>query len=177
MLLAGGRVDSGQGYPPPPSGVERRLGYPQANFLFFLPYPITSSIYPFSLSLRGFLFLCVYFPICVSFRVSEGKKRVNMNCFSYRTCVYVVVMRSILVLCYFPLLCFSVVFFSCISLLFCSLCYVLALYFVVVVVFFADLPILLPSVGLSSLLCVIIRLGVFRGSEAKKKIGFRVAVG
>ena len=43
-------------------------------------------------------------------------------------------------------------------------------------VFFADLPILLPSVGLSSLLCVIIRLGVFRGSEAKK-LRFCVVVG
>ena len=74
------------------------------------------------------------------------------------------------------LLFFSVVFLSCISLLFCSLCYVLVLSFVVDAVFFADLPILLPSVGLSLLLCVIIRLGVFRGSEAKK-IGFRVAVG
>lgn len=63
---------------------------------------------------------------------------------------------------------FSAVFFSCISLLFCSLCYVLVLYLVVTAVFFADLPILLPSVGLSLLLCVIIRLGVFRGSEAKK---------
>ena len=63
---------------------------------------------------------------------------------------------------------FSVIFLSCISLLFCSLCYVLALSFVVDAVFFADLPILLPSVGFSSLLCVIIRLGVFRGSEAKK---------
>ena len=42
--------------------------------------------------------------------------------------------------------------------------------FVVDAVFFADLPILLPSVGLSSLLCVIIRLGVFRGSEAKKNV-------
>ena len=61
----------------------------------------------------------------------------------------------ILILCYFPLLFFS-------------LYYVLALSFVVDAVFFADLPIFLPSVGLSSLLCVIIRLGVFRGSEAKK---------
>ena len=57
--------------------------------------------------------------------------------------------------------------FSCISLLFCSLCYVLTLSFVVDAVFFADLPILLPSVGFSPLLCVIIRLGVFRVSEAK----------
>ena len=62
------------------------------------------------------------------------------------------------------------VFFCCISLLFFSLRYVLALSFVVDAVFFADLPILLPSVGLSSLLCVIIRLGVFRGSEAKKSV-------
>ena len=74
---------------------------------------------------------------------------------------------SAIFLCCVFLLCFSVVFFSCISLLFCSLCYVLVLSFVVDAVFFADLPILLPSVGLSSLLCVIIRLGVFRGSEAK----------
>ena len=47
--------------------------------------------------------------------------------------------------------------------------------FVVDAVFFADLPILLPSVGLSLLLCVIIRLGVFRGSEAEK-IGFCVVL-
>ena len=71
---------------------------------------------------------------------------------------------------------FSAVFFSCISLLFCSLCYVLVLYLVVTAVFFADLPILLPSVGLSLLLCVIVRLGVFRGSEAKK-LRFCVVVG
>ena len=77
---------------------------------------------------------------------------------------------AILILCYFPLLYFSVGFLTCIS-LFYSLCYILVLSFVVDAVFFADLPILLPSVGLSSLLCVIIRLGVFRGSEAKK-IGF-----
>ena len=68
------------------------------------------------------------------------------------------------------MLCFSAVFFCCVSLLFFSLCYVLALSFVVDAVFFADLPILLPSVGLSSLLCVIIRLGVFRGSEAEKSV-------
>ena len=92
------------------------------------------------------------------------------------TCFYVVIIRSILIFCYFPMLCFSVVFFSCVSLLFLSLCYVSVLSFVVDAVFFADLPILLPSVGLSLLLCVIIRLGVFRGSEAKK-IGFCVVVG
>ena len=70
----------------------------------------------------------------------------------------------------------SAVFFSCISLLFFSLRYVLALSFVVDAVFFADLPILLPSVGFSLFLCVIIRLGVFRGSEAKK-LRFCVVVG
>lgn len=98
------------------------------------------------------------------------------NGFSYPICIYAVIIRPILILCYFPLPCFLVVFFSCISLLFYSLCYVLVLSFVVDAVFFADLPILLPSVGLSSLLCVIIRLGVFRGSEAKKMV-FCVAVG
>ena len=65
---------------------------------------------------------------------------------------------------------FSAVFFSCISLLFLSLCYVSVLSFVVDAVFFADLPILLPSVGFSLFLCVIVRLGVFRGSEAKKSV-------
>lgn len=64
----------------------------------------------------------------------------------------------------FSLLCFSPVSPYCFS----SLCYVLVLSFVVDAVFFADLPILLPSVGFYPLLCVIIRLGVFRGSEAKK---------
>ena len=73
----------------------------------------------------------------------------------------------ILILCYF-LCCVSLL---CFPLLFCSLYYVLALSFVVDAVFFADLPILLPSVGFSLLLCVIIRLGVFRGSEAKN-LGF-----
>ena len=43
-------------------------------------------------------------------------------------------------------------------------------------VFFADLPILLPSVGFSPLLCIIIRLGVFRSSDAKK-IGFVLWLG
>ena len=70
----------------------------------------------------------------------------------------------------YALFLFSAVFFCCASLLFFSLRYVLALSFVVDAVFFADLPILLPSVGLSLLLCVIIRLGVFRGSEAKKSV-------
>ena len=106
--------------------------------------------------------------MCISLSVYlfvslRAKIRGNMNCFSYRTCIYAVIMRPILVLCYF-------------SLLFFSLYYILALSFVVTVVFFADLPILLPSVGLSSLLCVIISLGVFRGSEAKK-IGFCVVIG
>ena len=83
MLLTCIRGEAWPRVPPPPHRAERRLGYPQANFFyfskqifyFFLPHPITSSIYPFSFPLRGFLFLCVYFPIRVSFRVSEGKKR------------------------------------------------------------------------------------------------------
>ena len=79
----------------------------------------------------------------------------------------------------YTLFSFSAIFSCCVFrlcfspaslLLFFSLCYVFVLSFVVVVVFFADLPILLPSVGLSSLLCVIIRLGVFRGSEAKNRV-------
>ena len=90
--------------------------------------------------------------------------------------LYALFSFSAIFLCCVFLLCFSVVFFSCISLLFLSLRYVLALSFVVDAVFFADLPILLPSVGLSLLLCVIIRLGVFRGSEAKK-LRFCVVVG
>ena len=87
-----------------------------------------------------------------------------------------VIVCSILILCYFPLLCFSPVFLYCISPVFLPLCCVLVLSFVVDAVFFADLPILLPSVGLSLLLCIIIRLGVFRGSEAEK-IRFCVVVG
>ena len=69
----------------------------------------------------------------------------------------------------------SAVFFPCISLLFLSPCYVSVLSFVVDAVFFADLPILLPTVGFSLFLCAIVRLGVFRGSEAKK-IGFCVVL-
>ena len=59
----------------------------------------------------------------------------------------------------------SAVFFPCISLLFLSLCYVSVLSFVVDAVFFADLPILLPSAGLSLFLCVIIRICGQRGTE------------
>ena len=66
-----------------------------------------------------------------------------------------------------PILVFCRVF-CWFSPLFLPLCCVLVLSFVVDAVFFVDLPILLPSVGLSLLLCAIIRLGVFRGSEAKK---------
>lgn len=141
MLLTCIRGEAWPRVPPPPSRAERRLGYPQANFfifskqffLFFLPIPITSSIYPFFLSLRGFLFLCVYFPIHVSFLGSEGKKRVNMNCFSYRTCVYVVIMRPILILhshsLLFSMLCFSVespyCFALCVMFLYCLLLWML----------------------------------------------------
>lgn len=156
-----------KGTPSPSQGRATVRLPPSKFFIFFLPYPITSSIYPFFLSLRCFLFLCVYFPIRVSFRGSEGKKRLFLS-YLYLCGYYALYSHSIFS--------FSIIFLSCISLLFCSPCYVLALSFVVNVVFFADLPILLPSVGLSLLSCVIIRLGVFRGSEAKK-IGFRVAVG
>ena len=109
----------------------------------------------------------MYFPIRVSFRVSEGKNGEIRIAFLVLPMsvwlLYALFSFSAIFLCCVFLLCFSVVF----PLLFCSLCYVFALSFVVDAVFFADLPILLPSVGLSSLLCVIIRLGVFRGSEAK----------
>lgn len=75
---------------------------PSKFFIFFLPYPITSSITPFSFPLRGFFFLCVYFPTRVSFRVSGGQKYgENRNCFSCPTCAYVVIVRSIFIFCYF----------------------------------------------------------------------------
>ena len=98
--------------------------------------------------------LSVY--LFVSLRAKNGE---NKNCFS-------VLPVSMWLL--YALFSFSAIFFCCVSLLFFSLRYVLALSFVVDAVFFADLPILLPSVGFSLFLCVIVRLGVFRGSEAKK---------
>ena len=105
--------------------------------------------------------LSVY--LFVSLRAKNGE---NKNCFSCPTYVCLVIIRSILIFCYFPMMCFSPVspcYFSlCVMFLYCLLLWMLC--------FFADLPILLPSVGLSSLLCVIIRLGVFRGSEAKKSV-------
>ena len=139
----------------------------RANFLFFfLPIPITSPIYPFFLSLRGFLFLCVYFLIHVSFRVSEGKNTGKIRI------AFPILPVSMWLL--YALFSFSAIFLCCVFRLFYSPCYVFVLYLVVTAVFFADLPILLPSVGLSSLLCVIIRLGVFRGSEGKN--GFCVVL-
>ena len=113
----------------------------------------------------------MYFPIRVSFRVSEGKNgeiRIAFLSYLFLCGYYTPYSRSLL---------FSyAVFFCCVSLLFFSLRYVLVLYLVVTAVFFADLPILLPSVWLSPLLCIIVRLGVFRGSEAKK-LRFCVVVG
>ena len=133
-------------------------------FYFFLPHPHNIAYSPILFVPERFsLPLCV-FPYPCIFSCLWGQK----NGFSYPTCVYAVIMRSTPILYYFLLLCFSVVFLSCISLLFCSPCYVFALSFVVDAVFFADLPILLPSVGLSLLLCVIIHLSVFRVPEAKK---------
>ena len=114
MLLTCIRGEAWPRVPPPPSWAERRLGYPQANFfyfpqanffLFFLPYPITSSIYPFFFPLRGFLFLCVYLPIRVSFRVSEGKNGYfypihSLVCFVVDySCVFFFVLLSVLCFC------------------------------------------------------------------------------
>ena len=155
VLLTGIRGDNGQGYPLPPSRVERRLGYPQANFFIFpsnffifstLPHniihlPILFVPERFSLPLRVFTYPCI-------FSWLWGQKT-GIFTLSILLCVLLLII----------LVCFS---------LFYSLCYVFVLSFVVDAVFFADLPILLPSVGLSLLLRVIIRLGVFRGSETKK---------
>lgn len=168
MLLTCIRGEAWPRVPPSPSQGRATVRLPPSKFfIFFLPYPITSSIYPFFLSLRGFLFLCVYFPIRVSFvslRAKTGKIRIVFLILPVSMWLLCALFSFyILILCYFPLLFFS-------------LYYVLALSFVVDAVFFADLPIFLPSVGLPSLLCVIIRLGVFRGSEAKK-IRFCVVVG
>ena len=98
--------------------------------------------------------LSVY--LFVSLRAKNGEIRI----------AFLVLPMSVWLL--YALSSFSAIFLSCVSLLFFSLRYVLALSFVVDAVFFADLPILLPSVGFSLLLCIIIHLGVFRGSEAKK---------
>ena len=115
--------------PPPPPRAERRLGYPRANFfyfseqiffIFFLPYPIKAPIYPFSFPLRGFLFLCVYFPIRVSFRVSEEKKRLFLS-YLYLCGYYTLYSHFLL----FSLLCFSPVspycFALCVMFLYCLL--------------------------------------------------------
>ena len=136
MLLTGIRGDNGQGYPPPPPRAERRLGYPRANFFyfskqifyFFLPYPIKAPIYPFSFPLRGFLFLCVYFPIRMSFRVSEGKNGETWIVFSsYPVFVWLLCalfsFYAIFLCCVF-LLCLPIVFLSalCSCIVFCCGC-------------------------------------------------------
>ena len=122
ILLTCIRGEAWPRVPPPPPRAERRLGYPRANFFyfskqifyFFLPIPITSPIYPFFLSLRGFLFLCVYFLSVYLFVSLRAKNGENKNCISY----------PILCLCgyytpYSHSLLFSyAVFFPCISLLF-----------------------------------------------------------
>ena len=85
----------------------------RANFLFFLPYPIKAPISPFSLLLRGFLFLCVYFPIRVSFRVSEGKNgeiRIAFLSYLFLCGYYTPYSRSLLFS--------SAVFFCCVFLLY-----------------------------------------------------------
>ena len=129
MLLTCIRGEAWPRVPPPPFGAERQLGYPRANFFyfseqiffyFFLPYPIKAPIYPFSFPLRGFLFLCMYFPIRVSFRVSEGKKTGKIRIVFLVLpmsvwLLYALFSFSAIFLCCVFLLCFSVVFFCCIS--------------------------------------------------------------
>ena len=117
---------TGKGTPSPSQGrATVRLPPSKFFFYFFLPYPIKAPIYPFSFPLRGFLFLCVYFPIRVSFRVSEGKNGENTDCFFLLSCVCVVIMRPILILCCVFRLCFSVVspycFTLCVVFLHCLL--------------------------------------------------------
>lgn len=85
-------------------------------FYFFLPIPIISSIHPFFLSLRGFIFLCVYFPICASFRVSEGKKmgKIGIVFLSYLClCSYYTLYSHFLLfspVIFLSVLCFCIVF-------------------------------------------------------------------
>lgn len=164
MLLAGGRRDNGQGYPPSPFQGRATVRLPPSKFFYFskqifyffstLPHNIIYSpiFFPserFSLPLRVFPYPCTF--SCL-WGQKTGKIRITFLILSVSVwLLYTLFSFYILVLCYFLLL-----------------CYVLVLSFVVDAVFFADLPILLPSVGLSLLLCVIIRLGVFRGSEEKK---------
>lgn len=123
--------------PPPPPRAERRLGYPQANFfyffpskffIFFLPTPITSSISPFFLSLRGFLFLYVYFLIRLSFRVSEGKNTAFPILSASMWLLCALFSFYILILCYFlccvfrlylPIVLLSVL---CLCIVFCCGC-------------------------------------------------------
>ena len=94
----------------------------------------------------------------MSFRVSEGKKTWEIR----------IVFLSYLFLCgYYTPYSHFLLFFSPVSSI-CLFFLSVLCSFVVDAVFFADLPILLPSVGFSLFLCVIVRLGVFRGSEAKK---------
>lgn len=96
----------GKGTPSPFWGRATVRLPPSKFFIFFLPYPITSSISPFSFPLRGFLFLCVYFPIHVSFRVSEdkntGKIRIAFPILPVSMwLLYALFSFYILILCYF----------------------------------------------------------------------------
>ena len=142
MLLTGIRGDKGQGYPPSPSQGRATVRLPPSKFfiffpskffIFFLPYLITSSIYPFSFPLRGFLFLCVYFPIRVSFRVSEGKNgEIRIAFLVLPVSVWLLCALfsfSAIFLCCVFLLCFSAVspcYFSlCVMFLYCLLLWML----------------------------------------------------
>ena len=106
----------------------------RANFfIFFLPYPIKAPIYPFSFPLRGFLFLCVYFPIRVSLRGSEGKNGEIRIAFLVLPMsvwlLYALSSFSAIFLCCVFLLCFSAVSPYCSSLytvfLYCLLLWML----------------------------------------------------
>lgn len=100
---------TGKGTPSPFQGRATVRLPPSKFFIFFHPIPIISPIHPFFLPLRGFLFLCVYFPIRVSFCVSEGKKRLFLS-YLCLCGYYALYSHSLL----FP----SVVFFCCVFLLY-----------------------------------------------------------
>ena len=136
MLLTCIRGEAWPRVPPPPFGAEQRLGYPQANFFyfskqifyFFLPYPIKAPIYPFSLPLRGFLFLCVYFPIRVPFRGSEGKNGGKIRivlppilclCGYYTLYSHFLLFSAVILCCVFRLFLLSVL---CFCIIFCCGC-------------------------------------------------------
>ena len=102
----------------------------QANFLFFSTLPHNIIHLPiFFPSERFSLPLCVFPYPCIFSWLWGQKNGENKNCFSCPTCVYVVIIRSILIFCYFPMLCFSAVspycFSLCVMFLHCLLLWML----------------------------------------------------